>query len=84
MRSREDGYATTVEYRKRLVGELVQAQWHTYKEHPEFAQRLRSARHLIQQRREGEVDWHSILAELDAMVSAELASFAVDKSAPMP
>lgn len=57
--------------RQRIIGELTAAALHLYKAHPELAESIRAARHLIQQRREAEVDWNPLLAEIDAMATAE-------------
>ncbi len=57
--------------RQRIIGELTAAALHLYKAHPELAESIRSARHLIQQRREAEVDWISLLDEMDALAVAE-------------
>ena len=57
--------------RQRIIGELTACALHLYKEHAELAEKVRAIRHLIQQRREAEVDWTSMLAEMDALAGQE-------------
>ena len=57
--------------RQRIIGELTAAALHLYKDHPKLAESIRAARHLIQKRREAEVDWMPMLAEMDALAAAE-------------
>jgi hypothetical protein len=56
--------------RQRIIGELTAAALHLYKAHPELAESIRAVRHLIQQRREAEVDWHPLLTAMDALATA--------------
>ena len=57
--------------RQRIIGELTAAALHLYKEHPGLAEDIRSARHLIQQRKESEVEWAPLLEGMDSLASAE-------------
>ena len=59
--------------RQMAIGELVAAQWHLYREHLDLAKKIRDARHLIQWRREIEVDWAPIIAEINSLCDAEAA-----------
>ena len=65
----EAGYVAV--NRQRIIGELTACALHLYKEHAELAEKVRAMRHLIQQRREAEVDWMPMLAEIDALTAAE-------------
>lgn len=65
----EAGYVSI--NRQRIIGELTACALHLYKEHAELAEKVRAMRHLIQQRREAEVDWNPLLAEIDALAAAE-------------
>lgn len=65
----EAGYVAV--NRQRIIGELTACALHLYKEHAELAEKVRAMRHLIQQRREAEVDWNPLLAEIDALAAAE-------------
>ena len=56
--------------RQRIIGELTAAALHLYKAHPELAESIRAVRHLIQQRREAEVDWHPLLTAMDWTATA--------------
>ena len=56
--------------RQRIIGELTAAALHLYKAHPELAESIRNIRHLIQQRREAEVDWHPLLTAMDWTATA--------------
>lgn len=67
----EAGYVTP--NRQRIVGEMTASALHLFREHKELAGSIRAARHLIQQRREKEVDWMPMLAEMDAQAAAEAA-----------
>lgn len=64
----EAGYVAV--NRQRIIGELTACALHLYKEHKELAEKVRAARHLIQQRREAEVDWHPLLTAMDWMATA--------------
>lgn len=57
--------------RQRIIGELTAAALHLYKEHAELAEKVRAMRHLIQKRREAEVDWTPMLEEIDRLAAAE-------------
>lgn len=52
-----------------VIGELVAAEKHIAD--ASVRERVRAIRHLIQQRREAEVDWTPMLAEIDGMAAAE-------------
>ena len=65
----EAGYVAV--NRQRIIGELTACALHLYKEHKELAKKVRAILHLIQQRRETEVDWMPLLAEMDALAAAE-------------
>ena len=65
----ENGYK--FENRAAIVGQLCLCQWHCYHAEPKLAGSIRAARHLIQQRREAEVDWHPLLTAMDALAAAE-------------
>jgi len=67
----ENGYE--MPNRQAIVGQLVAAGWHIYKDHPELAAKVRDMRHLIQWRREAEVDWTKVLKSIDALAAAEAA-----------
>lgn len=67
----EAGYADTIEYRKRICGELVLATWHIWRIDYGLAEKLRDARHLAQRNRLAAIDWRPILAAMDARVTAE-------------
>lgn len=56
--------------RQRIIGELTACALHLYKEHAELAEKVRAIRHLIQQRREAEVDWHPLLTAMDWTATA--------------
>ena len=56
--------------RQRIIGELTACALHLYKEHAELAEKIRTIRHLIQQRREAEVDWHPLLTAMDWTATA--------------
>ena len=56
--------------RQRIIGELTACALHLYKEHKELSEKVRTIRHLIQQRREAEVDWHPLLTAMDALATA--------------
>lgn len=56
--------------RQRIIGELTAAALHLYKAHPELAESIRTARHLIQNRNEAAVDWHPLLTSMDALATA--------------
>ncbi len=58
--------------RQRVIGELAAAALHLCVEHKELADRVRAVRHLIQQRKEPEVQWDDLLTEMDKVVMADL------------
>ena len=66
----EAGYVAV--NRQRIIGELTACALHLYKEHAELAEKVRAIRHMIQHRREAEVDWTPMLAEIDALAKTEL------------
>lgn len=65
----ENGYESV--NRIAIIGQLCLSQWHCWHADIELAKSIRDIRHLIQQRREAEVDWTPMLAEMDALASAE-------------
>lgn len=65
----ESGYATP--NRQRIIGELVAAQWHLFREHGDLAMKIRAMRHLAQRRNEEKIDWLPALAEIDRIAAAE-------------
>lgn len=67
----ERGYETP--NRQRIIGELSAAGMHLHLEHRELAESIRDMRHLIQYRRESEVDWTPVSAEIDKLAAAEAA-----------
>jgi len=73
----EAGYVAV--NRQRIIGELTACALHLYKEHAELAEKVRAMRHLIQQRREAEVDWMPMLAEIDALAAAEAKKILEEK-----
>ena len=67
--SRECGYATP--NRQTIIGALGSAERHLFVNWRPLAEKVRAARHLVQLRREGEIDWKPLLAEIDALATAE-------------
>ena len=57
--------------RQDVIGEICLAQWHCWHVSPACAESMRKARHLVQLRREGEVEWAEISRMVDALASAE-------------
>ena len=70
--SRECGY--NGENRHFIIGALVLAQWHLFKEHGELAEQIRNLRHYIQNRRENEIEglWREISLSIDRLVSQKI------------
>ena len=68
----EGGYSAI--NRHAVMGALVLAQWHCYKDHKSIAEKLRNIRHYIQNRREKETFllWEEVSRELDHAVNATL------------
>lgn len=66
--AQECGYEDT--NRQRIIGELVLSQWHVWHSNMKLAEKIRTIRHLIQQRRETEVDWMPLLTAMDALATA--------------
>lgn len=65
-------YGYTAVNRGNAIGELVLCQWHLWKTgNDALCEMVRAARHLIQQRREAEVDWHPLLTAIDWLASQE-------------
>ncbi len=60
--------------RARVIGELVCCQWHLYGEHKELAAKVRDIRHLIQHRRDSEVNWSPVLAEINEICSRDASA----------
>lgn len=67
--ARECGYETP--NRQAIIGALGSCARHLWTENRATAEKVRAARHLIQRRREAEVDWNPLLAEIDALAAAE-------------
>ncbi len=65
--------------RQRIIGELTACALHLYKEHAELAEKVRAMRHIIQKRRESELDWNPLLAEIDALATAEAKKILEEK-----
>ena len=74
----EVGYETP--NRQRIVGELTAAALHLYRDHREIAEKARALRHLIQQRREGEVGWAEVLADVDRLAAAEVLEMSKEET----
>lgn len=68
--AQERGYEGVT--RQRIVGELCLAQWHCWHMDMALAETIRAARHLIQQRREAEVEWSPVLEKMDVLANKEL------------
>ena len=66
--ARECGYETP--NRQAIIGALGSCARHLWTENRATAEKVRAARHLIQRRREAEVDWMPMLAEMDALATA--------------
>ena len=62
----------TVENRPSMVGELCAAAFHVWPKDRRLAEILRDIRHLIQNRKEFEVDWLPALEAMDRLVQSEL------------
>lgn len=58
--------------RDRAIGELCLAQWHIYHLDMEIAKQMREMRHLIQMRKEKEIEWTPALNVMAALVEKEL------------
>ena len=67
----EAGYG--IPNRHRIIGELDAAALHLYRGHRELAEQVRAMRHLVQARREAEVDWHPVLTAIDWLAGQEAA-----------
>ena len=67
--AQERGYEGT--NRAWIIGELVLAQWHLAG--GEAAEKLREARHLVQARREKDVDWSGVLVAVADLAAAAAA-----------
>ena len=68
--AQECGYLTP--NRQAIIGQLVATQWHLYAEHRELAGKVRDIRHIIQQRKENEIEWAGVLAAVDALAKNEV------------
>ena len=55
MLANEAGYTSL--NRQFIIGELAAAQMHVFKTYPELAEMIREIRHLIQYRKDAEIDW---------------------------
>ncbi len=68
--SLECGYETP--NRQRITGELTCASLHLYRDNLELSNIVRGVRHLIQERKESEIDWHPLLTAIDWLATSEL------------
>lgn len=66
----ENGYEGT--NRASTIGQLCLAQWHCWHTDAKLAEAIRDVRHLVQQRREIEIDWNHVLTAIDDLASKEL------------
>ena len=63
----ECGYE--VPNRQKIIGELVLAQWHLYRDHYSLAEKLRDIRHLVQSR-ESKIGsaWADVCSEIELLI----------------
>lgn len=66
--AKECGYENT--NRQCVIGELQATIQHLWIDNRALAEQVRAIRHLIQQRREAEVDWHPLLTAMDWTATA--------------
>ena len=66
---REAGYIFP--NRQKIIGALGSASSHLFVEHRELSRQIRDARHLVQFRREEEIDWLPLVSKMDALANAE-------------
>ena len=66
----ENGYESV--NRAAVIGQLCLAQWHCWHADMELAQSIRDIRHLVQQRRENEIDWLPSFTQMNTLVEKEL------------
>lgn len=67
----ECGYAFP--NRQTIIGELENAEEHLFENWRPLFVKVRMVRHLVQLRQESKIDWNPLLAEIDALASAEAA-----------
>ena len=63
----ENGYEGT--NRASTIGQLCLAQWHCWHADAKLAEAIRDVRHLVQQRREAEVDWSGVIIRMDGLAA---------------
>ena len=68
--AQENGYADANRYR--IIGELVEAQWHIWRKSVQLAEMLRAMRHEIQMRNEASVDWREPIKVMNIIAETEL------------
>lgn len=56
-----------------IIGQLCLAQWHCFRADPGLAGLMRDIRHLVQQRRETEIDWGPAATAMNLAAAAEAA-----------
>ena len=57
--------------RQTVIGALGSAERHLMVNWRDLAERVRAVRHLVQMRDESKIDWKPLLAEIDALATAE-------------
>jgi len=70
--AQESGYVPL--NRARIIGELVASQWHLWRLSLPLAEKIRDVRHLVQHRKESEIDWAPLISEMDWQASREAAA----------
>lgn len=74
--SRECGYETP--NRQTIIGALGSAERHLFLNWRPLAGKVRAVRHLVQMRNESKIDWKPLLAEIDALATAEARKIHLD------
>ena len=74
--SRECGYETP--NRQTIIGALGSAERHLFLNWRPLAEKVRAVRHLVQMRNESMIDWKPLLAEIDALATAEAHKIHLD------
>ena len=64
--------------RQFIIGELCACQWHLHRHNEVLAEQVRGIRHLIQLRREEEIDWIPVAKEIDALATKEAQEIKTD------
>lgn len=70
--AQESGYVPL--NRARIIGELVASQWHLWRLSLPLAEKIRDVRHLVQRRKESEIDWPPLLSEMNELASREASA----------